>query len=75
MKCPHCLKVSRSKVLESRSCHGTVWRRRRCSICQKTFVSAEVSDVDTKMPNESQWRHRAQAAEARTGAHLQGVWR
>ena len=58
MKCPHCNRVSRSRVLESRPHDGCVWRRRMCPLCVKTFVSSEHSEPGMKMPLATQSRYR-----------------
>lgn len=84
MKCPHCSKTGRSKVLESRVWDGKVWRRRTCALCLRNFVSTEVAEPDTRMPRETQSRHRVKDPTPKpeqggvitsTGAHLQAVWR
>lgn len=83
MKCPHCLKEGRSKVLESRVWDGKVWRRRTCALCLKNFVSTELAEPGLRMPNETQSRHRVKDPTPKpeervirsTAAHLQGVWR
>lgn len=83
MKCPHCQKESRAKVMESRQCEGQVWRRRICGACFKTFVSVEVTDPNMRMPNQTQSRYRVKDPKPKpeetgvirsTAAHLQGIW-
>ena len=84
MRCPHCHKEGRSKVLESRAWNGKTWRRRTCGLCLKNFVSTELAEPGMRMPNETQSRHRAKDPKPKpeqgggitsTGAHLQAVWR
>lgn len=84
MRCPHCHKEGRSKVLESRTWDGRVWRRRTCALCLTNFVSMELAEPGTRMPDETQSRHRAKDPKPKpeergpirsTAAHLQGVWR
>lgn len=50
MKCPHCDKESKAKVLESRKVNGEVWRNRFCNKCLKQFVSHETTSADLKFP-------------------------
>lgn len=83
MRCPHCQKEGRSKVLESRVWDGKNWRRRTCALCLKNFVSTELAEPGMRMPNETQSKFRAKNPTPKpeervirsTAAHLQGVWR
>ena len=85
MKCPHCNKASKAKVLESRPHAGQVWRRRQCGSCYKTFVSAEHTSIELRMPNETQSRHRVidrtpkpeqtDGVIRSAGEHLKHFWR
>ena len=84
MKCPHCQKTVKSKVLESRPYAGQVWRRRHCLGCFSVYVSAEHSTADMRMPSGTQSRCRitdrtpkpGQTADriTSTGLHLQNIW-
>lgn len=84
MKCPHCEKESKAKVLESRLCDGQMWRRRTCGLCFKNFVSMETTDPGLRMPAMTSSRHRVKDPKPKpeqggvitsTAAHLQGIWR
>jgi hypothetical protein len=84
VKCPHCDKTTKGKVLESRPHDGKVWRRRMCGGCLTTFVSVEEAPPGLRMPTETQSRHRVtdrtpkpeeRGAITSTAAHLQGLWR
>lgn len=59
MKCSKCSRETSSKVLETRTHDGKVWRRRMCAGCLHVFVSVEYSDKDLRMPPETQSRARA----------------
>lgn len=50
MKCPHCNKESKAKVISSRRFDADVWRIRICGICTKQFVSRETSSKELKFP-------------------------
>lgn len=50
MRCPHCQKESKAKVLESRKVEGEVWRLRVCALCIKQFVSQETTSKEMKFP-------------------------
>ena len=84
MRCPHCQKEGRSKVLESRVWDGKNWRRRTCALCLKNFVSTELAEPGMRMPNETQSKFRAKNPTPKpeergvirsTAVHLQEVWR
>lgn len=84
MRCPHCQKESKAKVLESRSCDGRMWRRRACSLCFRNFVSVEMSEPDLRMPATANSWHRLKDVRPKPedagaiksdASHLQGVWR
>lgn len=50
--CPHC-GHPKSNVTETRRVtDGSVWRRRRCRACKKSFISQEVADKETRFPDE-----------------------
>lgn len=84
MKCPHCNKVIKSKVLESRQHNGQVYRRRHCLGCLAVYISVEQSTADMRMPAETQSRYRItdrtpkpeqpQGRITGTGLHLQNIW-
>lgn len=84
MKCPHCQKESKAKVLESRLWDGKMWRRRTCSLCFRSFVSVETTDSGLRMPAMAHSRHRLKDVKPKPedagaiksdAAHLQGIWR
>lgn len=84
MRCPHCQKEGRSRVLESRTWDGKIWRRRTCPLCLKNFVSVELSEPGTRMPNETQSKFRIKDPTPKpeergpirsSTEHLQGIWR
>lgn len=83
MKCPHCGKEGRSRVLESRPWDGAQWRRRTCGLCLQNYVSKEITEVGMRMPNETQSRFRAkdptvkpgQQVITNTGKHLMDLWK
>lgn len=84
MKCPHCNKAAKAKVLESRPHEGRIWRRRLCPLCHKTYVSSEHAEVDMKMPAATQSKHRITDPKPKpeqsdgvirsTGEHLRWNW-
>jgi len=85
VKCPHCNKTTKAKVLESRPHDGFVYRRRACGGCFKTFVSSEEAVPGLKMPNETQSRYRVTDLKPKpeqtdgvirsSGEHLKHFWR
>lgn len=59
MKCPHCNSTDveyRGRVKEGK-CMDTVWRKRRCMACAKTFFTIEVptSENPPKELNTPYW--------------------
>lgn len=85
MKCPHCLREGRSKVLESRPSDGHVWRRRMCLLCFATYVSEERAHLDMKMPKKTRSQYRLKDRKPKPeemkreitsdGKDLQDLWR
>lgn len=81
MRCPHCDKPAKSKVLLTRTGEGAVWRRRSCGFCFKTFVTREEAPAGLKMPGcvENAGRS-AREPKLNPGQgkfqtdHLTGVW-
>lgn len=56
MQCPHCLKESKGRVMQSRRDGATIYRQRLCGLCLKGFYTSETSlPPHTKMP-EALWR-------------------
>lgn len=63
MKCPHCGKESKSKVIVSRKHDGQVWRQRICGLCLTEFVSCETTSKDMKFPWGAVMKGRRQVVE------------
>ncbi len=81
---PHCNKITRALVLETRTSGDAIYRRRVCGACGKTFVSRESTSPDLRLPRERTAAEKAARAAAKRltsdkvrgdGAHLDGVWR
>jgi transcriptional regulator NrdR family protein len=73
MKCPHCNKESKGKVIESRRVNGQVWRQRLCGFCLKTFISTETTSVDLKFPwNDLTIKRKARLV--KSSPKLSSVW-
>lgn len=85
MRCPHCSREGRSKVIESRPAEGCVWRRRACLLCFEIFVSEERSDLGMKMPKKTRSSYRLKDRKSKPeemkreiksdGKDLQDLWR
>jgi len=79
MKCPHCQKETKAKVIESRRVAGQVWRQRLCGACLQTFISTEVTSADLRFPwvqIEKRKRRAKKAAPSKTSADFSAltVW-
>jgi transcriptional regulator NrdR family protein len=51
MNCPHCAHDS-TKITETRTNADSIWRRRKCDACRKSFVSTETTEPGLVMPPE-----------------------
>lgn len=58
MNCPHCGVGGRQTVLETRTLDATIYRRRTCGGCGKTYVTEETAPPGLKMPNDVQKRKK-----------------
>lgn len=83
MFCPHCEKETTSRVHDTRTIEGKVYRRRCCNVCHKRFATVELHDTDIKVP-WGEWNRRRNLPAAKQqredgvirsdGAHLQQMW-
>jgi hypothetical protein len=56
MRCPHCDEPRPSYVKDSRAAHGTIRRRRVCSVCQQRFSTIERTiHVPARRPYADDW--------------------
>lgn len=74
MKCPHCERESKAKVLESRKINGEAWRMRLCTKCLKQFVSRETTSKDMKFPWTALDRQRRQKPVEEKPVQKQNRW-
>ena len=77
--------LDKRAVIESRKLDGAVFRRSKCHVCGKAFVTSESLVASNKLPPRVE-RNRELAAQRKadraessavitgTGAHLQGIW-
>ena len=78
MQCPKCNKqATKAKVLETRTVDGTLYRRRCCGACFKTFVTIETAPEGLRLPRAEKGpeaRLKPGQGEFNT-QHLIDVWR
>lgn len=75
MKCPHCHKESKGRVISSRRLDADVWRIRLCGICTKQFVSRETTSTELKFPwDEIQKRRRRAVAPEEKPVQKENRW-
>lgn len=83
MRCPHCERESKGRVVESRKVGGQVWRQRICGSCLMTFVSVESTSTDLRFPWAELGRRKPHRLEPKpapakspggTGLELAAAW-
>lgn len=77
MKCPLCHSATKAPVTETRDALEALYRRRKCDVCEKSFVTYELAPPNLKMPpqhNNRRSRRKDEGVIRSTGAHLQNIW-
>jgi hypothetical protein len=77
MKCPHCERSDRKpKVLETRTVDGTVYRRRLCGWCFKSFVTREEAPPGLRLPEGRDRSARLKPGQQKFNTqHLMELWK
>lgn len=85
LKCPRCGVEGKHLVMESRPHEGSVYRRRACGPCGRTYVTVEATSPGLKFPSSlnkkiaekkpSKTRVAHLNRPAADALHLQSIWK